>query len=167
MLTLITGIVLGIFGMAAVQILLAALEMRKVRKAIVLGNVDKKKLCKGMHSWIDAKMAGGQGVAPVKVCQMCGFISGTNKMATQDMIDRVEEQNRLFEIEEKLLEEFMKFEEKQVQAFFHEELKNGFNFDKLIQLHAAGQTFNERFMIFKEHKTQEIRDSETKGAHDC
>lgn len=145
---------------------LGFLEERKVKKAMksMMPQVaDPKKLCKGPHSWILARTLTKDGPGSTQVCRICGFISGSNKVASMESIDRIEERNRIMEIEARLLRDFLTKEDDQMKKYFDSEIKGGLDFEKITHIHSAGMTFSQRFLVYKASKAEEIEKELTKS----
>jgi hypothetical protein len=163
MFSILLGVFLGFVGTVVLGNYLTFRDRYKIKKSLTLWKVDEKKLCKTPHAWMDAAMNTPKGMSQVKVCRVCGFVSGTDLMASQEMIDRVEDQNKLYEIEKRLEKEFLDQEDEEIKKFFSEELKGGLSFDKLVKLHSAGTTLSERFSIYKLHKAKDIEKEIQRG----
>jgi len=147
-------------GLLAVEILFRVrlfLMHRDMKRLMVPSKVQKSKLCKGPHSWMETAIADKEGQPKnVQVCRICGFISGTDVMASQEAIDRIEETKKLMEIDEKLVKEFLEKEDEEIRKFFVEELKAGLSFEKIARIHEAGITFNKRFALFRLSREPEV-----------
>lgn len=142
---------------------LESLKSKKLLKSITPQIADPEKLCRGPHSWIVAKTLTKDGSGTTQICRVCGFISGSNKVASMESIDRIEESNRIREIESKLLKEFLGQEDNSIKKYFDSEIKGGLDFDKLTHIHAAGMTFNQRYSIYKASKAEEIEKQLTRS----
>lgn len=157
------GLVIGFFGPEIYYRLKNAILIRKLTKTVLPSTIDEKRMCKGPHSWMPTPTITAQGQGTADVCRLCGFISGTDKMASLEMLDRIEENNRIRETEEKLFNSFSAQEDEEIKAFFSEELKTGISFDKLLKLHSAGMTFHERFFIYKASRAGELEKEINRG----
>lgn len=122
---------------------------RKILSRMVPGKIDPKKLCKGPHSWLVARALTQDGLGETQVCRMCGLVSGSDRMASLEVVDTIEENNRTRKIEAKLVDEFLAKEDKEIGAYFAEELNSGLSFEKLTRIHAAGMTFTKRYAEYK------------------
>lgn len=129
---------------------------RHLLNSLIPKAADPDKLCKGTHPWMNARTFTDEGPATVKVCRVCGLIEGSNKQATQDAIDRIEENNRLRDLEDRLYREFASLEDRDVRKYFSEEIKNGLSYQKIAHIHTAGMTFGQRYTIYKASKKEEI-----------
>lgn len=138
-------------------------KAKRMVQSIIPQVADPKKLCKTPHSWIMAPTITKEGQGFVQVCRVCGFISGSDKVASMDSIDRIEENNRIREIESRLLKDFLTQEDDQMKKYFDLEIKGGLNFDKLAHIHGAGMTFNQRFLVYKASRAEEIEKELTKS----
>lgn len=143
--------------------LLDSFKMRKRIKDATPQTADPAKLCKGPHSWLLASAITKEGPGHVQVCRVCGLISGSDKVASTESIDRIEENIRIRDIEARLLKDFMDTEDGNIKKHFDSEIKSGLNFDKLVQIHTAGMTFSQRFLYYKASKAEEIEKELTKS----
>lgn len=154
--------ILGFFTPTLILFCMEYYKARKFRNAHMPRKAESDKLCRGPHSWITAEANTNSGISDVKVCRACGFVSGTELMVSPDAIDRIEENNKIREIEGKLYKEFLNKEDNDIKKYFGEEIKNGVNFEKLTVLHAAGMTFGQRYTIYRTAKAEEIQEELTK-----
>lgn len=139
------------------------LRQRRAIKFASLQVADSEKLCKGPHSWIFAQIGTAEGPAQVRVCRACGFIGGSNRVASPEAIDRIEENNKIRELEVRLYNEFLEQEDAEIKKYFDEEISKGVNFDKLLHVHNAGITFNQRYAMYKASKAVDIEKELTKS----
>jgi hypothetical protein len=138
-------------------------QNRALLDSLVPKEVDPSRLCKGNHSWITARTFTDTGPSQVKVCRVCGLIEGTEKMATAEAIDRIEENNQIRELETRLYKEFSALEDGDIRKYFDKEIKNGLSFDKLAHVHTAGMTFGQRYTLYKASKKDDIEKELTKS----
>lgn len=131
-------------------------QNRTILDNLIPKKIDPTRLCKGNHSWINARTFSESGPAQVKVCRVCGLIEGSDKMATPEAIDQIEENNLMRDLEQRLYKEFSTLENTDIRKYFDKEIKNGLSFEKLASVHAAGMTFGQRYTIFKTAKKGEI-----------
>jgi len=131
------------------------LEKRKMSK-FAPSKVDQNKMCKAPHTWIDMPAISDKGNITIKVCRLCGFVSGSDQMLPPDTLDQIEEDNKIRAIEARLDKEFIDKEEADVRKLLETELQNGLNYEKIVTIHAAGQTFNQRCAMYKASKSEEI-----------
>lgn len=155
-LALLVGLYLGNKLPYWIADLVTYVQNRQTIRIITPNKVDEKKLCKAPHSWINTSVDTKEGIKEHKICRVCGFISGMNKMAKPEAIDMVEENNKIKEVEARLQKDFLNFEDNEIKKFFDEELKNGLSFEKLMAVHDAGITFSSRFFNYKISKIPEI-----------
>lgn len=139
------------------------LRTKKTLKLIMPQIADPKKLCKGPHSWITASTFTATGPSLTQLCRVCGFISGSDKVVSVDTIDIIEKNNKIKEIEHKLMTNFLAQEDDNVKKHFDVEIKGGLDFNKLLQIHTAGMTFNERFVLYKQSKSEYIEKELTRN----
>ena len=132
-------------------------KRRAILNPMLPKKLDPNKLCTGPHNWLPAAIYSDQGNQEVKVCNLCGFIMGTDTVATPEALDSIEENIRHKEIEDRIYMEFSNREDADIRKFFSEEIKNGLNFEKLQKLHTAGVTYNHRYMAFRTSKNPEIQ----------
>lgn len=161
--TLLLGIYLGNKLPFWIGNAVSYLQSRALINSLVPKQADPEKLCKGTHSWITARTFTDKGPAEVKVCRICGLIEGSDKAATAEAIDRIEENNQIRELEKRLYKEFIAREDEDVRRYFDKEIKNGLSFDKLAHVHNAGMTFGQRYTIFKASKKEDIEKELTKS----
>lgn len=138
-------------------------KIKKEAESVLPQDADPSKLCKGPHSWITARTLTKEGSGTTQVCRVCGFISGSGKVASMESVDRIEESNKIREIETRLLKEFLDQEDDQMKKFFDSEIKGGLSFNKIAQIHSAGMTFEYRFMAYKASKADEIEKELTRS----
>jgi hypothetical protein len=155
-LTLVVGIFVGLYGPVWISDLFRYLQNRQILKDITPQDTDETRLCKGPHSWIGAQAFTDNGRETVQVCQVCGFIPSLDKMATPEAIDRIEENNRIRDIQGKIFTDFQTREDDDIKKYFDEEIKNGVSFEKLAHIHSAGMTFGARFNMYKAGRADEI-----------
>lgn len=146
----------GLYGPIYLSNLFRYVQNRRILKDLTPQKVDDDKLCKGPHSWINATTFTDKGPGSTQVCQLCGFIPSLHLMVTAEAIDRIEENNRIRAIQDKIFSDFQDQEEKEMKAYFDEELKNGVDFEKLVHIHGAGMTFGTRFNIYRSARAEEI-----------
>lgn len=131
--------------------------LRKIKNTVIPKRAKPDQLCRGPHSWLKVEEPTPKGVQTAQVCRICGLISGTNLVASQEAIDEIEEDNKHRDIEGKLYDEFLKREDDEIRHFFSKEIEGGVDFGKLAKVHAAGITFYDRFSLFKSIKNKEIQ----------
>jgi hypothetical protein len=153
----ICGILVGFEGPIWVSILFRKLQNRKIIKEITPTDVDDSRLCKGPHAWIKAHAVADQGPIEVSICQVCGFIPSTNKMASVEAIDRIQENNKIRAVEAKIYKDFVEREDGDIRKYFDSEIKNGVSFEKLAHIHNAGITFGSRYNIYKSARAEDIQ----------
>jgi hypothetical protein len=153
---LLIGLVVGFYGPVWLSDLFRYLQNRQILKDITPQEVNESRLCKGPHSWIGAQAFTDHGRETVQVCQVCGFMPSLKKMATTEAIDRIEENNRIREIQGKIFTDFQTQEDTEIKRYFDEEIKNGVSFDKLAHVHNAGMTFGARYNLYKASRAEEI-----------
>lgn len=118
--------------------------------------LDKSKLCKSTHSWISTEMLTKTGVESVKVCKVCGFLSGTELMASQEAIDEIEETHMLKSIEKRMWDEFLNEEDEKLKGYLTQELADGLDFNKITAIHGAGISCTDRFKTYVLSKKEDI-----------
>lgn len=131
----------------------------KIENERILGRVrptevDESLLCVEPHEWIGAPKGiddNGEFIT-TNMCKNCGFIPSTNLMASQEGLTRIIDHVNQKAEEEKWGEEFIQQEEDGIKRHFEQELKNGLDFHKLIQVYFAGQTVKERIILFRRLK---------------
>jgi hypothetical protein len=112
--------------------------------------VNDHRLCKGPHTWIDANSINEKGeYVKINVCNSCGFIPSKDLMATEQGLERIKENRRLLDLEDRIREDFIDMEEAGLRDHFKQEIENGLSFEKLIQAYNAGQNLKQRFTIYK------------------
>lgn len=153
---IVIGILLGFFGPEVWFRLRVKMELAALRKNIIPQEADASKLCNGPHPWMETMVMTPDGEKRIPVCSACGLISGTNKVASQEAIDKIEEMNRVREIEQRLYSEFLNAEDDEIKKYFSKEIESGLDFDKLAHVHAAGMSFSSRFSIYRAAKTPEL-----------
>lgn len=131
-------------------------QNREIIKAITPTAIKEDRLCKGPHTWLNTRTWTEKGTVDARICRVCGLIDGTNKMATIEAIDQIEENNKIQALEEGVYQDFIDKENKELRAFFAAELKEGLSFDKLAMLHNAGITFGARFNKYKVARLPEM-----------
>jgi hypothetical protein len=118
--------------------------------------VDEYILCQGRHDWmptphnVDEK---GE-ITYTNVCRVCGYIPSMGLMATQEGLQYIFENKKRIAAEEQMKDDFLKLEMEGIATHFQEEIKEGLDLKKLKVLHLAGQSFRERFILYKSLKTQ-------------
>jgi hypothetical protein len=132
-------------------------QRRAILNPMLPKKLNPKKLCSGSHNWLPANIYTDQGSKEIKVCNICGFIMGTETVATPEAIDIIEENLRHKEIEDRIYMEFSTREDSDIRKFFSEEIKNGLSFEKLQKLHNAGITYNHRYVVFRSAKNKEVQ----------
>lgn len=150
------GLWLGLHGPTILGDLITYFQNRAIIKAITPIPINPQLLCKGKHSWLIAKTLEEKGYSTAKVCRVCGFIDGVNKMASVEAIDNIEQNNKIQKIEQDIYNEFWKLEDGDIARFFHNEIQNGLEFNKLTRLHEAGMTFGARFHKYKATRAADI-----------
>lgn len=150
------GIAIGLKGPGILARAIYNFQNRRIMKDLVPQKVDPKKLCKAPHSWILATTFTDKGNGSVRICRVCGLVEGSNTAVTEEAIDRIEENNRLRQLEEKVYQEFTSKEDSDVRKYFDKEIKNGLSYEKLAKLHTAGMTFKQRYAMYKSGKKKEI-----------
>ena len=130
------------------------LRSLKNSNGMTLGPVKDRDLCKQPHNWMKVYLLGVGRNGNVNMCRVCGYIAGSKMMASQEMIDRLEELERKQKIEDELFGEFVAQENKELAAWFAEEIKSGVDLNKLVDLHNAGQTFQQRFSAYLESRVK-------------
>jgi len=153
---IIIGILLGFFGPEIWFKIRMKMKLATIVKNMTPQEADESQLCKGPHPWMETTVLTSDGKKKIPVCSACGLISGTNKVASQEAIDRIEEMNRIKEIEQRLYNDFLNEEDNEIKKYFSKELENGLDFDKLVHVHAAGMSFGSRFSIYKAAKAPEL-----------
>lgn len=131
-------------------------ENRAIIKSITPTAIKEDRLCKQPHTWLNTRTWTEKGTVDARICRVCGLIDGTNKMATIEAIDQIEENNKIQALEEGVYQDFIDKENKELRAFFAAELKEGLSFDKLAMLHNAGITFGARFNKYKVARLPEM-----------
>lgn len=136
---------------------------RSLMKNLVPQKIDKKRLCRGPHPWMKVKTWTEKGPSETQMCRACGLVSGTETMASPEAIDRIEENQKIRDIDAKLYRDFLAKEDEDIKQFFAREIQGGLNFDKLAKIHAAGMTFGQRFTYYKASKVEDIEKELTKS----
>lgn len=155
--SLIVGITAGLALPRMLDNLVSKIEVYLILKELSPRDVEEDKLCRGPHSWMDARTMAPDGkMGAVKLCQICGFIPSLYKMATEQGIDKIQQNNVIQSMEEKIYKDFLAKEDREIKAFFHEEIDKGVDFVKLQSVHAAGMTFGTRFGAYKASRAEEI-----------
>jgi hypothetical protein len=114
--------------------------------------VDDKQTCKTPHSWIDAAIL-DNGVERIgKICQICGFIGGTEMMLPVKGLEELLDKNDRYNKEIALNEEFLKMEDEVIKQWFQQELAAGLSLNKLIKIHDMGISCQQRLDAFKAEK---------------
>lgn len=160
---IVVGLLLGFFGPEVLFRIKLKMELASLKKNIIPKEADPSKLCSGPHPWMETMVMTPDGDKRIPVCSACGLISGTNKVASQEAIDRIEEMNRVREIEQRLYSDFITAEDDEIKKYFSKEIESGLDFDKLAHVHAAGMSFSTRFSIYKAAKTPELEKELNKG----
>lgn len=125
-------------------------EKRRILSTITPTSVDEYRLCEDLHLWIDANSINEKGeYVKISVCNKCGFIPSKNLMATEQGLERIKENRRLLDLEDKIREDFIDMEEANLRDHFKQEIENGLSFEKLIEAYNAGQNLKQRFTIYK------------------
>jgi hypothetical protein len=159
LLILAIGIYVGFMGPVHLSNLLSWYEKRQILRDIMPHEVDEKRLCRGPHGWMSARTYTDAGPGKTQVCQVCGFIPSINKMATEEALDRIEENNKIYAMEDRIYRDFQKQEDGDIKKYFDEEITHGVSFEKLTHLHGAGMTFGARFKIYKSARATEIEEA--------
>lgn len=154
---LIIGIFIGLEGPVWFSSALKYFQNRKILKEVTPTDIKPEKLCEGPHHWISARAYTDKGISLVQVCQLCGFIPSSNKMASPEAIDRIEENNKIGEVEDRIYADFLAKEDGDIKKYFDQEIKNGVNFEKLIHIHSAGMTFGTRYYAYKSTRAEEVK----------
>lgn len=150
------GLVLGYKSLVWLDDAINYFKTQKILKQITPANVNDKRLCKGPHAWMMAPLWSPQGESQVRVCQVCGFIPEMEKMVKPEAIDRIEENNKIRQMEKKIYRDFLAQEDNDIKKYFDKEIKDGVSFEKLAHVHGAGMTFGARFNIYKSARAGEI-----------
>jgi hypothetical protein len=126
--------------------------LRKIRPT----PVNKDKLCKEPHDWFSAQSSIDEKgeYTYVNICKNCGFIPSLGTMATADGLKHIERNQKLLREEESAKNSFAKFEEEEIRFDFEQELNNGLDFQKLVNVYRAGQTMKERFIMYRLYRTE-------------
>ena len=144
---LAVGVYLGMALPSLITKAMAYFQNRPIMKMITPTKIDQSRLCKGEHTWFSRKT--GQEGKDNKICRVCGLICGTDKMATTEALDQIEENIRFDTLEEQVYQDFVSRENDDLRKYFAEELKAGLDFGKLAKLHNAGITFGIRYNKYK------------------
>lgn len=135
---------------------------KEITKNSIPQKVDDNKMCKTRHDWIEAVTFAGSKTGKTRLCRLCGFIPELNLMASYEAIDRIEENNKIRQLEDNIYKDFINKEDEDIKKFFTKEIENGVSFDKLVQLHSAGITFMQRYGNYKLSRAPEIEKELTK-----
>lgn len=155
-LMIVVGIVIGTEGPIQLSRFFKFLQNRQLMREITPIEVNESKLCKGPHPWLEVPTLTEKGPGKTQVCRACGLIPSLNKMATPEAIDRIEENNAIRSVEEKIYKDFLAKEDAEIKEYFGDEIKSGVDFEKLAALHSAGMTFGTRFSVYKSGRADEI-----------
>ena len=97
-----------------------------------------------------------EGVKDIKMCKVCGFLSGMDMVVPPETIDKIEESTKILAIEKRLWKEFLDIEDKRMQEFLKDDLANGLQWSKIERVHSAGMSFSQRFELYAESKKDDI-----------
>lgn len=155
MLFLIAGLYIGNRLPWWLTRLVSNIEKRRTLKSILPTPVDDNRLCNDRHEWTTAKVVDIKGeFLDIKVCSKCGFFPSLNSMATKEGLRRIQENNRLYTFNTKVIEDFTTIEETDLKEFFAEEIKAGLDFQKVVRTYNAGQTMRQRFTLYKIERSE-------------
>lgn len=139
------------------------LKVRKLHRLYNALPADSRKVCKNPHTWMEIESVSKEGNGKTQICRACGLLGGMDLMFTPEALERIEESNKISEIEAGLYKEFVAKEDSEIKRYFATEIQGGLRFDKLIQVHAAGTSFGTRFSYYKMAKSKDIQSELNKG----
>jgi len=153
----VSGISVGFFGPRVLEQIYIWLETRKILKENGPREVDQSKLCKkGTHNWVKAHIYKGESLVEEQVCDICGYMPSANKMFSEKAVDNMQQVTAHVEAYKQIKEDFLAQEIDDIKKTFSEEIKNGVSLNKLCNLRDAGVTCNQRFMVYKIARVDEL-----------
>lgn len=111
--------------------------------------VDEKRLC-SVHTWERVPAVNEEGlVVDIQVCNTCGFIPTRNSMLPVETLNKMNSKLKEMAWEDGIIRQFTANEQTQLKTLFASELESGMDYQKVIGAYMAGQTLQERFIIFR------------------
>ncbi|HXN74916.1 MAG TPA: hypothetical protein VN855_00305, partial [Candidatus Acidoferrum sp.] len=115
------------------------------------------RVCNEPHSWIDAASVNEHGkLGKVHVCSICGFLPSRGLMVTEEALEKIKQIRKDTELSESMVNDFADKEEASLKEYFSKEVENGLDFQKIIQAYNAGQSMEQRFIIYKMSRVEEL-----------
>lgn len=138
--------------------LLTHFERKKMLKEVMPQKINHNKICKSPHSWLDVPSINAEGqMEDIKVCKECGLIPSRNLMASTSLIKHMLNRMEIDKLDNKIQQDFIDKENKDIMKVFEEELKNGMPMEKIEFVYEAGQTAIKRFHIYKMARSEELK----------
>ena len=148
----VAGIFFGISLFLSIKGIIKHSKQLRNSNGIALGPLKEKELCKHAHSWMKVYLLGLGRDGNVNMCRICGYIAGSKYMASQEMIDRLEQLERKQKLRDELYDKFVQAENSEIMRWFEAEIKSGVDVHKIMDLHVSGQTFNQRFEFYAQEQ---------------
>lgn len=144
------GFVCLLVGLYTPLLIVHLLE-RKLTKEFTAVPASDRLLCsEEPHVWIDTEVLLDSGdLTTTKLCTECGLLSGLDQMVTPEHLARILEENKTKAENKILMEQFLVQETKAIQEAFKDEIVAGVTMRKLLNVYYAGQTSNNRLILFK------------------
>lgn len=132
-------------------------EKKRMLRQMTPSPVEEYLLCDGPHEWTEIASLSEDGtIATINACDKCGLLAGRDAMVSQEALRRSRESRKRMEFDEKVINEFSEKEEGAMKAHFAEELKNGLDYQKLLLAYKAGQTLQQRYILYRIQKLNEL-----------
>jgi hypothetical protein len=159
---LLSAVALGWYLPVIIARVVNLVSARALGKRLLPQKARPELLCKS-HTWMQTKALGRDGLSDAKVCQACGLLDGTDTVVSPEVLDRLDEEKALARIEAGLVEEFFAQEDEAIKKYFDKEIGSGTELDKLLDVHAMGMSFHERFSRFRLGRSKQIQEMLGKG----
>lgn len=159
--TLLLGLYVGYNFPLWLTDLVNFVTVKKARKKLLPVPVDNARLCQTTHKWTEATTVNQRGeFSKAYVCTICGFIPSRDLMLTVETLEKMTGIWKSIELDELIINDFATMEEDTLKKHFSKEIEGGFDFEKILQVYKAGQTMQERFILYRIAKKEELEPKE-------
>jgi hypothetical protein len=134
------------------------LQKKKLVEQAIPVEVDESRLCKNGHTWAEVPSINEKGeYIQLQICDSCGLIPSRNLMSKPETMIKVRNNVKAAQLDNKIIEDFSTHEEEDMREIFAEELKSGTDFKKVLKVYNAGQTFRERYIMYRLGRLEELK----------
>lgn len=166
-LALLLGLYIGYFLPIWFGKLIGLVIRKRVLKKFSPKPVNEMRLCKVPHQWIDATSVNENGeLGKIHVCSVCGFLPTKDMMLTESALEKIVQIRKFTELDETIMNDFANMEEVSLKEHFGKEIEGGLDFQKVLQVYNAGQTLQERFILYRMTKREECNKPEEVTANE-